>query len=152
MAAVGKITKIGDIATQKLSGGQVAAIVVTLAVAIIGGFAGYAFYKDRNKKRESNYNDDDDDDYEDGGDGGGGKKKDGGSRIGGLYRDIVRKMRGFVNRGGGGRRTEALPSSEPKVDPGLDAESESDAGSRLTGEARTGRTQEKDNTERRDMF
>ena len=149
MAAVEKITKIGDIATQKLSGGQVAAIVVTLAVAIIGGFAGYAFYKDRNKKRESSYdNDDDDDDYEDGGDGG--RRKMGRSRIGRLYRGIVRKMRGVASRGG--RRTDALPSSEPKGDPGLDVESESDAGSRLTGEIGAGRMQEKDKTERRDMF
>jgi len=148
MAAVEKITKIGDIATQKLSGGQVAAIVVTLAVAIIGGFAGYAFYKDRNKKRESNYDDDDDDDYEDGGDGGRRKKRR--SRIGRLYKGVVRKMRGVLNREG--RRTEALPSSEPKGDPGLDVESESDAGSRLTGEAGAGRIQEKDKTEMRDMF
>jgi len=103
---VGKITEITNVAAgQNLSGGQIAAIILCLGLAIFFGWAGYAIYKD--KKR-------------DGRDSHGGE-----TRIGRLRRAL----------GGGRKKKQAVPTSEPKGDPDAD-DSDAEASVGLAGRRR----------------
>ncbi|KAK0621005.1 hypothetical protein B0T14DRAFT_604481 [Immersiella caudata] len=116
---VGKVIYVADVTTKsssKLSTGQVAAIIVCLAVAIVGGFATYAYYMenacccccmlvfDRNR-RSVDYDDDDED------------KPRFGSRLGGLWTGAVDKKRalwGMIRDKT--RRREAVHGSDTELD------------------------------------
>ncbi|KAK0732008.1 hypothetical protein B0H67DRAFT_679523 [Lasiosphaeris hirsuta] len=54
---IGKTTEIAKVLPRSLSAGQIAAISISITVIIIGGFAAYAYFTDR----ESSEDDDDDD-------------------------------------------------------------------------------------------
>jgi len=108
MAAIGgtiaKTTEIAQVLPRSLSAGQIAAISISIAVVVIGGFAAYACHAERDSSND--YDDDDD------------------TRMRRLRRWLARKIRdveGMV------RRRRAVPSddlAEKKLESDSDGESE----------------------------
>ncbi|KAK3346473.1 hypothetical protein B0T25DRAFT_633936 [Lasiosphaeria hispida] len=118
---VGKITKIIDVATGpgKLSTGQIVAVIVSLGVATICGFAGYAYYTDRDR---SVYEDDDE------------------TRFSKLRRTIAANIRTLKDKI---QKPQPVPTPEPKYEPDADLESDSDTESSAELAAGTSSLREK---------
>ena len=127
---IGKVIYVADVTTKsasKLSTGQVAAIIVCLAVAVIGGFATYAYFMDdaccccclllfeRSRGRIHHDDDDDDDDN---------RFR---SQLAGLWRSVRDRMQalGGVIRDKT-RRREALPGSDAERDSETKLDDDSD--------------------------
>ena len=100
---VGKVTEIANVAPRSLSAGQIAAVILCLAVTIIGGIGWLAHngwldcFSCQRARYYSRYDDDGDDE----------------SRIGRLCRAVAEKIRSL---GAMAQRKEAAATSEPKTD------------------------------------